>query len=154
MKEITKKAVIKVKQELDNYREKQISKTAKEVYDHTTRHMFVEATAHYSTDLIRKSEEIAKLVLVEEANTIDCAEAVMKVARNVGCLGSITLEVFYNAIWDYYKIDHKRIKEIEKNELLKKQQVRKKREQKRKKSTMKKDTIQPNNNNDLQLSLF
>ncbi|QUI25882.1 hypothetical protein HZI73_26070 (plasmid) [Vallitalea pronyensis] len=150
-----KQAINKVNQEIEEYRQQQKKKTVEIVYKLMTQHMFTEATAHYSLDLIKKSERIARLVLEKEANTVDCAKAVIAVARKTGSLGAMQLEHFYNAIWDYYKIDHKEVKELERIEALKREEARKKRlanAAKRKKSST---ATQPENKADnKQLSLF
>ncbi len=155
MKEIKEKAIQKINQEINSYREQQKAKTAEEVYNRSTQNVFVEATAHYSLDLISKSDNITELILAEESNTIDCARAVMSVARKVGSLGAMTLDHFYNAIWDYYKLDHKHIKELEKAEALKREEARKKRERAAQSRVKKQNVTTKSQDNSLaQLSLF
>jgi hypothetical protein len=96
----------KIKNELDEYREKMIAMDKEMIYRNAINIIFAEGTAFYATQLAEADEALDALVVVDGKTLDACKDYVIDGARKV-CdeMGAdLPTEDFHKLIWDYFQM--------------------------------------------------
>lgn len=94
----------KLKEELTLYRNEMFNQSAATVYKHYMTILLMEATYHYTLELMKDDDKIiSSIIEKEDLITLDeCTKLVLAKAREIGRLGSLTIEDYYNVILKYF----------------------------------------------------
>jgi hypothetical protein len=103
-------ALKEVNKELSEYRKLVMSKSSQQIYLSATEIMLTEACASYigillNCDII----DFSSKVLHVDSSLRKCVSEIVNIADFIGDMGEIMIDDFYDAIIDYYNLDHTEI---------------------------------------------
>lgn len=95
----------KLKEEITLYRNKLFGLKSIVVYKQYMSIMLMEATYHYTIELLQSNNSITMKILENDNTLEECTKLVIEKAREIGRLGSLMLDDYYSIILDYYKLE-------------------------------------------------